>query len=74
MNTAAQILDQVKSIKGTSTDQDVTIEKNRAMIAGGTIGLMMGLYYGFSKKHNMLICGVIGGASGAAITRLAMPK
>lgn len=74
METASEIMDKVKSIKGSGTDDDVALEKKRAMIAGGTVGLMMGLYYGFSKQKNMLICGVIGGAAGAALTRLLMPK
>lgn len=68
--TGAEIMDKVKDIKGT----DVSGEKTNAMISGGAVGLLMGLYYGFSKDKNMLICAAIGGITGAVIARLAMPN
>lgn len=72
--TGKEILDKVRTIKRATTDKDVLIQKNRATVAGGITGLLIGFYYGYAKKTNMLVTGLIGGTIGAVSTRLLMPK
>lgn len=66
-----QIMDRIKAIKG---DTNPDADKNRATIAGGTVGLLGGLYYGYSRKKNILICALLGAGIGAVVSRILMPK
>lgn len=66
-----QIMDKVASYKNGG---DITKDRNRATIAGGTVGGLFGIYYGYSKKKNVMICAVIGAGLGAILSRIMMPK
>jgi hypothetical protein len=71
--TADDLANRASAITGSS-EYDTKIQRNRAMIAGATIGGLGGLYYGFSRKKNMLVyCGA-GAVVGALLSRLLMPK
>jgi hypothetical protein len=71
--TAKELLDRVTEIK-TGTAKEVSREKNKATLAGAAMGAMMGLYFGSSRKQNLLVCGIMGAAVGAIVVRLVMPK
>jgi gas vesicle protein len=66
-----QIMDKIASIK---SDTSPTADKLRATIAGGTVGMIGGIYYGYSRRKNVLVSALLGGALGAIVTRLLMPK
>lgn len=67
-----QLLDKVSSIKGSNGD--IGTQKNRAMIDGALIGMAAGIFYGFAKKQNMIMMGMLGAVGGALVSRLLMPS
>jgi uncharacterized membrane protein len=71
--TAKELLDRVSAIK-SGTAKDVAKERNKATAAGGAMGAMMGLYFGTSRRQNILVCGIIGAVIGAITVRIVMPK
>lgn len=71
--TGKELLDKVYQVKG-NPQKNIFEEKNKATIAGGVTGCLLGVYYGFSKKHNLLVTGAIGAIVGAVAVRLLMPK
>lgn len=74
MDTGKEIMDKVRSIKGSDTGDDILVEKNRATVAGAATGCLIGVYYGYSRKKNMLVSALMGALAGAFIIRLCMPK
>jgi uncharacterized membrane protein len=74
MDTGKAIMDKVRSIKGTDSDKDILVEKNRATVAGAATGTLIGVYYGFSRKQNIVVCALMGALAGALVVRLFMPK
>lgn len=74
MDTGKAILDKVRAIKGSGTEKDILMEKNKATIAGSATGLLIGVYYGYSRKKNMLVTSLMGALAGAVVVRLLMPK
>lgn len=70
MKTGKQILDRVNTITGQGSDDDTSVQRNRSAVACGVTGLLFGLYYGYSKQHNMIITGLIGGGAGVLVSRM----
>jgi hypothetical protein len=71
--TGKEILDRVQAIKG-GTDKEILKERNRATIAGGITGVLLGIYFGSARGGNVLVTGAIGGVVGALAVRVVMPK
>jgi len=71
MSTAKQLLDKVGTIKNSGND--IALQRNRATMDGALIGMAVGFYYGFSRRQNLLVCGLMGGIGGAIIGRLLVP-
>lgn len=71
--TADQLANKVSAIKGTDQYDTATI-RNRATIAGACIGGLGGVYYGYTRKKNILVMGATGALVGAILSRLIMPK
>ncbi len=72
--TAQQILSSVKTIKGQDEGSEILSNKNQATYSGAFVGLAFGLYWGYAKKHNMLMTGIVGAMGGAVVARLFMPN
>ncbi len=71
--TADQLAAKSAAIK--QTDQyDSTSIRNRAMITGAVVGGIFGLYYGYTRKKNMLVMTGAGALIGGILSRLIMPK
>lgn len=73
MATGKQIMDKVDDIQGTSS-KDIIFQRNQATIGGGAIGMVIGIYYGLTRKQNMLVCAAMGLIGGATIARIFTPK
>lgn len=71
--TADILAERASSIKG-SKDYDPDAQRNRSMVAGATVGLLFGLYYGYTRSKNVLITGAAGAIGGGILARLFMPK
>ncbi len=69
--TADALAKKADSITG---GDDESIARNRATVAGGLVGGMLGMYYGFSKGKSIVVMGLIGAVGGAILTRLTLPK
>lgn len=74
MATTADKLSQRSSAIAGKEGYDTKTVRNRATIAGAAIGGMFGVYYGYTKKKNMLATGLAGLVMGAILSRLLMPK
>jgi len=72
MAEAKDIFKKVSSIGTGSSDKKQ--QKQRATISGAAIGAVFGMYYGYSKKKNVLIMGAAGALIGAIVTKMFMPK
>ncbi len=71
---AKQFLDKVKSSKNKSEDEYL-VEKNKASMTGMVVGALLGLYFGYAKKYNLIISTFIGGITGSLATRILLkPK
>lgn len=68
-----ELIDKAASIKNV-TSLDINSQKNKAAMTGGFIGMAGGVYWGYAKKQNLLVCGIMGAIGGALISRLFMPK
>lgn len=71
--TGKELLDKLQSIK-TGTGKEIAKEQNKATLAGAAMGAMMGVYWGTSRKKNILITTIFGAIVGAVTVRLVMPK
>lgn len=71
--TADQLAAKGSSITGAN-GYDPKSLRNRAMITGATIGGCFGLYYGYTRKKNMLVMAGAGALMGGILSRLIMPK
>lgn len=71
--TGQQLLDQAASIKGNNA-LDITYQKNKALLTGGMIGAAGGIYFGWAKKQNMLVTGLMGAIVGMIIAGAFIPK
>ncbi len=70
--TADSLSNKASAIKGDNYDSKTI--RNRATIAGATVGGMFGLYYGYTRKKGLLVCTGAGVIMGAILSRLLMPK
>jgi hypothetical protein len=71
--TADQLSNRASAIKGTD-QYDTNTLRNRATMTGAVIGGLGGVYYGYTRKKNVLVMGVAGVIVGAILSRLIMPK
>lgn len=71
--TGKDIMDRVSSIQGTKS-KDVVYQRNQATISGAFVGMIIGIYVGYTKKKNMLVAGALGAIGGAVVIRLFTPK
>lgn len=71
--TGKELLEKLQAIK-TGTNKEIAKEQNKATIAGAAMGAMMGVYYGTSRKKNILVTTIFGAIVGAITVRLVMPK
>lgn len=72
MANGKELLDKVSAIKHSTGD--IGYERNRATWDGALIGMTAGFGWGFIKKQNMLMWGMLGAVGGAIITRVLIPK
>lgn len=72
-STGKELLDKLQSIK-TGTNKEIAQEKNKATLAGAAMGAMMGVYFGTSRKKNLLVTTIFGALLGAITVRVVMPK
>jgi outer membrane lipoprotein SlyB len=63
------MMNKIASI-GTSGPEDEATHKNKATISGAAVGGLFGMYYGYSKEKNMLVCGIVGSVIGAVVARV----
>jgi hypothetical protein len=67
--TGKQIMDNIAGIQGAG--KDTVFQRNQATISGGVIGMVVGIYWGFTHKHkNLLVTGLFGAIGGAIIARV----
>lgn len=53
---------------------DTKVVRNRATVTGACVGGLFGVYYGFSRKKNMLVYAGAGAVVGAILSRILVPK
>lgn len=73
MTTADNLSYKAKQIIG-SEDGDTSSIRNRAMISGAIVVGLFGMYYGYTKKKNVLVFGAGGAVVGAIAARMFMLK
>jgi len=73
MNTGQDILDKAAAIRGNNS-LDITYQKNKSLLTGGLIGAGGGIYFGYAKKQNMLVLGLLGAVIGMIIAGAFLPK
>ncbi len=70
-DTAKDMLDKISGL-GSGTDPES--QRNKATANGAAVGGIFGMYYGWSRKKNILVWGMFGALGGAIIARILMPK
>lgn len=72
MATGKDFLDKISSIQ--NSDGGIGYHRDRATMDGALVGMAIGLFFGFAKKKNMLVFGMLGAVGGAIVGRALMPK
>lgn len=70
---ADQLKNKANSIIGGGGYDTKTV-RTRATVAGACVGGLFGVYYGYTKRKNILAMTLIGGVTGAILSRLLVPK
>lgn len=74
MNYGKDLLDKIKSNKGKSNSEIIN-EQTKGTYTGSAIGLLVGLYIGYSRKWSLLMSAGIGAIIGGLATRILIkPK
>lgn len=71
--TADELTRRSSSITG-SDNYDRKAIRTQSMVAGATIGGLFGLYYGYTKKKNVLVMCAAGAVAGLLVSVLIIPK
>lgn len=71
MTTGKDLLTSVANVQGKS---DISTMKNKGIISGSVVGMVGGFYYAYAKKHNMLVCGLLGAVAGAIVAGILIPS
>lgn len=71
--TGQDLLNRAAAIKGDNS-LDITYQKNKTLLNGGLIGAAGGFYFGYVKKQNMLVTGMLGAVVGMIIAGVFIPK
>lgn len=69
METAAQMLGKIKSMKNASTS-DVMKDPGKAMVAAASTGAVVGLFLGLRRRENVVLFVIAGAAVGAIAVKL----
>lgn len=72
MTTGKDLINSVSALQGSKGE--IGAMKNKAVVSGAVIGMLGGFYYGYAKKHNMLVTGIMGALAGAIIAGVLMPS
>jgi hypothetical protein len=74
MIVAKDFLDKAKKNK-SQNENELLKDKSKAAMTGLAIGGLAGLYFGYTRKYNILISVFLGGLVGSLLTRaLLKPK
>lgn len=73
LSAADRIMNKVSSLNSTD-DSNEDSSRNRATIAGATVGVFAGMYYGYTRKKNVFITSAFGAVVGIITTRAFLPK
>lgn len=68
MEYAKNILDEVKSIAGKA-EKTGFIEDARQYTNGILIGAVAGLMFGYFKRYNLIMSGLLGGVAGGLVSK-----
>ncbi len=71
MSEARNIIENVKNLK---TADSMSVKKTKGTIAGGFIGMGVGLLYGFTKGYNLISSAFVGAIIGGVLTQIILPK
>jgi dihydroxyacetone kinase len=67
------MLDKLASNKNKSAN-DIILEQTKGTLRGSGIGLLVGLYLGYSRQYNMFLSGVVGALVGGLVSRVFISK
>ena len=68
MEYAKNILDEVKSIAGKA-EKTGFVEDARQYTNGILIGAVAGLMFGYFKRYNLIMSGLLGGVAGGLVSK-----
>ena len=68
MEYAKNILDEVKSIAGKA-EKTAFVEDARQYTNGILIGAVAGLMFGYFKRYNLIMSGLLGGVAGGLVSK-----
>ena len=68
MDYAKNILDEVKSIAGKAQKTGF-VEDARQYTNGILIGAVAGLMFGYFKRYNLIMSGLLGGVAGGLVSK-----
>jgi outer membrane lipoprotein SlyB len=71
MSEARSIIENVRNLK---TADSMSSKKTKGTIAGGFIGMGVGLLYGFTKGYNLISSAFVGAIIGGVLTQIILPK
>lgn len=71
--TAEQMLQKVEALKNKN-GVDWGSEKNQATVTGAIIGFSGGAFFGYARRHNILVTGLVGALAGAIVSRVFTPQ
>lgn len=71
--TSEQMLQRVDALKNKG-GVDLGSEKNQATLNGAIIGFAGGAFFGYARKHNILVMGLVGALAGAIVSRIFTPQ
>jgi hypothetical protein len=72
-NYGQDMLDKIASNKDKNAN-DIILEQTKGTFKGSAIGLLVGLYIGYSRKYNMFLSGVVGALGGGLISKFFISK
>jgi outer membrane lipoprotein SlyB len=72
-NFGQDMLDKIRSNKGKDANE-IILEQTKGTLTGSGIGLLIGLYIGFSRNYNMFFSGVVGALAGGLISKAFISK
>jgi outer membrane lipoprotein SlyB len=72
-NYGQDMLDK-RNYNKSKDDNQIILEQTKGTFKGSAIGLLVGLYIGYSRKYNMFLSGVIGAISGGLVSKIFIGK